>query len=129
MLIQNAFSELLSDLGLDVFRILVPDVLHEFELGIWKAVFSHLVRILHSISESLVRELDRRYVISHGQRVPHSDDNCEVTARLRLLVRLPYGGSRATLVRCIKLELETMRIFFRCVVSDCFPFTLAQQSI
>lgn len=26
----------------------VPDLLHEFELGVWKAVLTHLLRILHA---------------------------------------------------------------------------------
>jgi hypothetical protein len=60
ILYQNAFSTLLGDLGLDVFHLLVPDILHEFEVGIWKAVFTHLIRMLQSINEELVYELDQR---------------------------------------------------------------------
>jgi hypothetical protein len=40
--------------------MLVPDLMHEFELGIWKAVFIHLIRILESIDNGLIVELDRR---------------------------------------------------------------------
>ena len=40
--------------------MLVPDLLHEFELGIWKAVFIQLLRILHSIGAERVHELDAR---------------------------------------------------------------------
>ncbi|KIM64237.1 hypothetical protein SCLCIDRAFT_40055, partial [Scleroderma citrinum Foug A] len=39
----NAFSEKLSITGFDLFRMLVVDLLHEFELGVWKAVFTHLL--------------------------------------------------------------------------------------
>jgi hypothetical protein len=44
--------------------MLVVDLLHEFELGVWKAVFSHLIRILYAAGASgrLVAELDRRFV-------------------------------------------------------------------
>jgi hypothetical protein len=44
--------------------MLVVDLLHEFELGVWKAVFSHLIRILYAAGASgrLVGELDRRFV-------------------------------------------------------------------
>jgi hypothetical protein len=44
--------------------MLVVDLLHEFELGVWKALFTHLIRILHAAAShgSLVAELDRRYV-------------------------------------------------------------------
>jgi predicted lipid carrier protein YhbT len=44
--------------------MLVVDLLHEFELGVWKSLFTHLIRILHAaaLHASLVAELDRRYV-------------------------------------------------------------------
>ena len=43
--------------------MLVVDLMHEFELGIWKALFTHLIRILSaaSVGDALVNELDRRY--------------------------------------------------------------------
>jgi hypothetical protein len=34
--------------------------MHEFELGVWKALFSHLVRVLHTVDPQLVNELDHR---------------------------------------------------------------------
>jgi hypothetical protein len=40
--------------------MLVPDLMHEFELGVWRAIFIHLLRILQSIDEDLIVELDRR---------------------------------------------------------------------
>jgi hypothetical protein len=43
--------------------MLVVDLLHEFELGVWKALFTHLIRVLYAApGSSLVAELDRRYV-------------------------------------------------------------------
>ena len=44
--------------------MLVVDLMHEFELGIWKAIFTHLVRLLYAAGPGgrLVAELDRRYV-------------------------------------------------------------------
>jgi len=44
--------------------MLVVDLLHELELGVWKALFTHLIRILYAAAPngSLVAELDRRYV-------------------------------------------------------------------
>jgi hypothetical protein len=57
---QSAFERLVP-LGLDVFKMLVPDVLHEFELGIWKMILAHLVRLLYaSGGDSAVNELDNR---------------------------------------------------------------------
>jgi hypothetical protein len=43
--------------------MLVVDLMHEFELGVWKALFIHLLRILAAIDKELVHKLDRRYVL------------------------------------------------------------------
>ncbi len=42
--------------------MLVVDLLHEFELGVWKALFTHLIRVLYAVASngSLVAELDLR---------------------------------------------------------------------
>jgi hypothetical protein len=40
--------------------MLLPDVMHEIELGGWKALFIHLLRIVQSIDGRLIVELDRR---------------------------------------------------------------------
>jgi hypothetical protein len=39
----------------------VPDLMHEFELGVWKSVFAHLMRILHVVGNDQVQELNKRY--------------------------------------------------------------------
>ena len=39
--------------------MLVVDLLHEFELGVWKAVFMHLLRTLDSLKTSMIHELNR----------------------------------------------------------------------
>jgi len=45
--------------------MLVVDFMHEFELGIWKALFTHLIRILYAAAPHarLVGELDKRFHI------------------------------------------------------------------
>jgi hypothetical protein len=55
---QNAFSQRLAPLGFNLFLMLVVDLMHEFELGIWKALFIHLLRILNAVDKGLVNELD-----------------------------------------------------------------------
>ena len=42
--------------------MLVVDIMHEFELGTWKALFTHLICVLYVISPSgqLVAKLDER---------------------------------------------------------------------
>jgi hypothetical protein len=39
--------------------------MHEFELGVWRALFIHLLRILYAANKVLVHELDRRYVVDN----------------------------------------------------------------
>jgi hypothetical protein len=59
---QNAFVNRLGS-DFNPSCMLVVDLLHEFELGVWKALFTHLVRLLHAAgqrSNDLVHQLDRR---------------------------------------------------------------------
>ena len=51
--------------------MLIVDLLHEFELGVWKSLFIHLLRILEAHDKTLLVELDRRYVIICWQSNGH----------------------------------------------------------
>ena len=45
--------------------MMVVDLLHEFELGVWKTLLTHLIGILHAASErpgALADILNARYV-------------------------------------------------------------------
>ena len=53
---KNAFSNIVENF----FALLVVDLLHEFELGVWKAILTHLLRILHASGTDALQELDRR---------------------------------------------------------------------
>ena len=57
---QNAFLNKLAQFGFVLFPMLVVDLTHKFELGVWKAIFIHLLRILDCQNESLKHELDNR---------------------------------------------------------------------
>ena len=59
---KNTFMNSLP--GLNIYALLTVDLLHEVELGVWKALFTHIVRIL-SIHPGAVDELDRRYALPH----------------------------------------------------------------
>ena len=56
--LKNAFMNCLP--GLDIYQLLTVDLLHEVELGIWKALFTHIIHILSTHSPEAVSELDRR---------------------------------------------------------------------
>ncbi|KAI0069257.1 hypothetical protein BV25DRAFT_1867060 [Artomyces pyxidatus] len=58
---ENAFSQRLHPFKFDFFPMLVVDLMHEFELGVWKAVFTHLIRILVAYGGDAVQILNRRY--------------------------------------------------------------------
>lgn len=59
--IQNVFVDRLGE-EFDVHSMLVVDLMHEFQLGVWKSLFTHLIRILHATAPngSQVAELDER---------------------------------------------------------------------
>lgn len=61
--LQNQFFRKLGPFGLNPFRMLVVDFMHECELGTWKALFIHLIRLLYALTggTQLVATLDRRY--------------------------------------------------------------------
>jgi hypothetical protein len=46
----------------------IPDLLHKFELGVWKAFFIHMIRILYAIGQDAIQELNFWYV---SQRFIH----------------------------------------------------------
>ena len=45
-----------------MFVALVVDLLHEFELGVWRMLLVHLLRILCVLNRDLIHELDKRSV-------------------------------------------------------------------
>jgi hypothetical protein len=59
---QNAFSSSLAQLGFDIYQALVVDPLHEFEIGVWKGLYLHLLRLLDALGKGndLVDKVDER---------------------------------------------------------------------
>jgi hypothetical protein len=56
--LQNTFSDRLSKFSFNPFKMLVPDFMHEFELGVFKAFFIHLLRILHAHGDGAIQALN-----------------------------------------------------------------------
>ncbi|KAF8603666.1 hypothetical protein BDV93DRAFT_523134 [Ceratobasidium sp. AG-I] len=75
---ENAFSRRLRLFGFDIFESLTVDLLHEFELGVWKSVFLHLLRILHSTDSRSVIQFNERFRLipsfGDGTIRPFSED-------------------------------------------------------
>ncbi|KAG2336702.1 hypothetical protein BDR05DRAFT_896368 [Suillus weaverae] len=57
----NAFSTRLAHFGFNFYTMFVPDLLHEFELGVWKATFTHLIRVLYAYGHGTILKLNKRY--------------------------------------------------------------------
>ena len=68
----------------------VPDLMHEFELGVWKAVFTHLMRILHTYGYDTISILNSRSVVDVSvSYLTHSNPFVTGTvASLHLVVQL-----------------------------------------
>ncbi|KAF8833222.1 hypothetical protein BDN67DRAFT_875868, partial [Paxillus ammoniavirescens] len=41
--------------------LFVPNLLHEFELGVWKAIFTHLLHVLHVHGNDVIQKLNHRF--------------------------------------------------------------------
>jgi hypothetical protein len=52
-------------MGFNIFHALVVDLLHEFEIGVWKMLFTHLLRILSAQDKGLIDRLDKRYGVRY----------------------------------------------------------------
>lgn len=69
---KNAFSAKLAPFGFNFFQMFVIDLMHEVELGGWRSLLIHLLRILQAAGPGLLHKLDERYI---GQLVPAQSIN------------------------------------------------------
>ncbi|EJF55943.1 hypothetical protein DICSQDRAFT_72416 [Dichomitus squalens LYAD-421 SS1] len=58
---RNAFSIRLAEHGFNLYSMYTPDLMHEFELGVWKSTLIHLVRLLHAFGGDRVQMFNQRY--------------------------------------------------------------------
>lgn len=58
--LQSAFSQRLFQHGFNFYALFVPNFLHEFELGVWKSIFTHLMRILHAHGNDAIAVVNSR---------------------------------------------------------------------
>ena len=74
--LQGAFSVRFAEHGVNHWKLFAPDMMHEYELGVWKAILIHLLRILYAEGGDAIQELDERYadlLISTKQCGPGAD--------------------------------------------------------
>lgn len=71
----------------------VVDIMHEFELGVWKALFIHLLRMLEAVDKTLIDELDRRLVMVSDDK-PYDIELPIALGRYRLSAETPSDDFR-----------------------------------
>ena len=111
-LIQSAFSLKLFKHGFNYFDVMVPDLMHEFELGVWKSIFIHLLRILTAHNPEAVDELNARCALP----LKLSGIICKCVIAIVLCPPLDvilFGSSQRRCLHWWNLLHVTMRISFR----------------
>ncbi|KAH9938879.1 uncharacterized protein BXZ73DRAFT_99940 [Epithele typhae] len=58
--IRSAFSTRLAPHGVNSYDLFAPDIMHEFELGVWKGTFHHVMRMLDCLGNPIVEEFNTR---------------------------------------------------------------------
>ena len=56
---QNAYY---TELGLDPCPLMVPDLMHDYELGLERHKHLHDLRIFHAVGKGIIQEFDARSV-------------------------------------------------------------------
>ncbi|KAI0629503.1 hypothetical protein C8Q77DRAFT_1065419 [Trametes polyzona] len=88
--LQSAFSLRLGerDPNFNVYDLLAPDLMHEFELGVWKGIFLHLMRLLHAQGPDTVQEFNHRSIYPSVQYIS-GDTDVVIHCRMR---KMPTFG-------------------------------------
>jgi hypothetical protein len=83
----------LGSFSFDPFIMLVVNMMHEFELGIWKAIFTHLIQLLYAAAPggSIITKLDRRCIIC-GSNVIINSEQLLGSGLFLLLARAPFAN-------------------------------------
>ena len=58
---QGRFSVHFAEHGVNHWQLFAPDIMHEFDLGMSKSLFTHLLRILEAEGSNGLQKLDERY--------------------------------------------------------------------
>ncbi|KZT08265.1 uncharacterized protein LAESUDRAFT_649821 [Laetiporus sulphureus 93-53] len=61
---RSAFSIHLSEFGFDFYPMFVVDLMHEFELGVWKAILTHLLQIFYAEGNNTIQRFNKRHVLT-----------------------------------------------------------------
>ncbi|KAL4242656.1 hypothetical protein ABKN59_011437 [Abortiporus biennis] len=86
---ENAFSSQLSEFLPNFHQLFVPDLMHEWELGVWKQILTHLVCILYAEKGGKVAEFDHHFqmVPSFGTDTIRAFGSMKVSEMKKMAVR------------------------------------------
>ncbi|KAI0829720.1 hypothetical protein BC628DRAFT_1314803, partial [Trametes gibbosa] len=59
---HSVFSVHLCKHGFNFYCLFIPDLLHEFELGVCKAILTHLLQLLHAVGYNKIQEFNKQYI-------------------------------------------------------------------
>lgn len=107
--------------------MLVVDFMHEFELGVWKSLFSHLIRLLYAAgggSDKQIVELDRRCAVSAGEQKLRLILIC----RYREIPTFGHGTIRNFAANSSEMKKLAARDF-EDLLQVCFGFFLAHACV
>jgi hypothetical protein len=66
--VKSAFSARLGRFGFNIYDALVVDLLHEVEIGVWKSLFEHLLRLLDAFGDVLTGREDPKTTNKHPKQ-------------------------------------------------------------
>jgi hypothetical protein len=94
--------------------MLVVNLLHEFELGVWKAVFAHLLWLLYAQGGNSIQKLNER----HGTLIFLDYNHLCLTTHTGIKIFqhsavIPSRNSSKIFPGCPSLLLMILRIYFR----------------
>lgn len=58
---QSAYSIRLQEHNFNFYSLFAPDFMHEVELGVWRTIFTHYMRILHAVGGDAIQTFNKRY--------------------------------------------------------------------
>ncbi|RDX49140.1 hypothetical protein OH76DRAFT_1351220 [Lentinus brumalis] len=58
---RSAYSIKLREHNFNFYSLFAPDFMHEVELGVWRTIFTHLMRILHAVGEDSIQTFNKRF--------------------------------------------------------------------
>lgn len=108
------FSERLSKYGFDFHSMFIVDLLHEFELGVWKAVFTHLLRLLYAQGADGIQLLNKRYIQSISVGYNPECSRGSIGIEISQLSGATQSENLSVMSRgCQSLPLVILRTYFR----------------